>query len=47
LSQTSRLDFQFEQTADGRILKLLNVTDEYSLECLAVESPARSRALRN
>ena len=30
------LDFQFDQTSDGRILKLLNVIDEYSRECLAV-----------
>lgn len=31
------LDFQFDQTADGRMLKLLNVIDEYSRECLAIE----------
>jgi len=30
------LDFQFDQTSDGRILKLLNVIDEYSRECLAI-----------
>ena len=31
------LDFAFDQTADGRNLKLLNVIDEYSRECLAIE----------
>jgi putative transposase len=31
------LDFQFDQTADGRQLKLLNVIDEYSRECLAID----------
>lgn len=30
------LDFQFDQTADGRVLKLLNVVDEYTREALAV-----------
>lgn len=28
------LDFQFDQTADGRNLKLLNVVDEYTCEAL-------------
>ena len=31
------LDFQFDQTTDGRMLKLLNVIDEYSRECLAID----------
>jgi putative transposase len=31
------LDFQFDQTSDGRQLKLLNVIDEYSRECLAID----------
>ena len=31
------LDFQFDQTADGSMLKLLNVIDEYSRECLAID----------
>ncbi len=31
------LDFQFDQTSDGRMLKLLNVIDEKSRECLAIE----------
>jgi putative transposase len=31
------LDFQFDQTTDGRMLKLLNVVDEYTRECLAID----------
>jgi putative transposase len=31
------LDFQFDQTTDGRMLKLLNVIDEFTRECLAIE----------
>jgi len=31
------LDFQFDQTTDGRMLKLLNVIDEYTRECLAID----------
>ena len=31
------LDFQFDQTSDGRMLKLLNVIDEYTRECLAID----------
>ncbi len=30
------LDFQFDQTADARTLKLLNVIDEYTRECPAI-----------
>jgi len=30
------MDFQFDTTADGRILKLLNVVDEYTRECPAI-----------
>jgi putative transposase len=30
------MDFQFDQTSDGRMLKLLNVIDEYTRECLAI-----------
>lgn len=30
------LDFQFDRTADGRTLKLLNVVDEYTREALAL-----------
>ncbi|MFN2555391.1 MAG: IS3 family transposase [Nitriliruptorales bacterium] len=29
------LDFQFDQTADGKILKLLNIVDEHTREALA------------
>lgn len=31
------MDFQFDTTADGRTLKLLNVIDEYTREALAIE----------
>ena len=31
------LDFQFDQTSDGRMLKLLNVIDEFSRESLAID----------
>ena len=31
------LDFQFDTTADGKILKMLNVIDEFTRECLAIE----------
>lgn len=30
------LDFQFDTTVEGRILKLLNVVDEYTRECPAI-----------
>ena len=30
------LDFQFDQTSNGRTLKLLNVIDEFTRECLAI-----------
>jgi putative transposase len=30
------LDFQFDVTVDGRILKLLNIVDEYTRECPAI-----------
>lgn len=30
------LDFQFDQTANGRVLKLLNVVDEHTREALAI-----------
>jgi putative transposase len=35
------LDFQFDQTSDGRLLKLLNVVDEHTREALAVECARR------
>lgn len=30
------LDFQFDTTVDGRTLKLLNIVDEFTRECLAI-----------
>ena len=38
------LDFQFDQTADGRVLKLLNIVDEYTREALAVVAARRINA---
>jgi len=35
------LDFQFDLTADGRILKLLHVVDEFTREALAIECRRR------
>jgi putative transposase len=35
-------DFQFDQTGDGRPLKLLNIVDEFSREALATPVLARS-----
>jgi putative transposase len=31
------LDFQFDQTRDARVLKLLNITDEFTKTALAIE----------
>jgi putative transposase len=31
------MDFQFDQTTDGKMLKLLNVIDERTRECLAID----------
>ena len=31
------LDYQFDQTTDGRILKLLNIVDEHTREALTIE----------
>ena len=31
------MDFQFDTTADGRQIKMLNVIDEFTRECLAIE----------
>ncbi len=39
--QVWALDFQFDQTADGRILKLLHVVDEFTREALAIECERR------
>jgi putative transposase len=35
------LDYQFDQTSDGRILKLLNVVDEHTREALTIEVDRR------
>jgi len=35
------LDFQFDQTADGRILELLHIVDEHTREALAIECHRR------
>lgn len=31
------MDFQFDTTADGRTIKLLNVIDEFTRQALAIE----------
>jgi putative transposase len=33
----SAMDFQFDTTADGRTLKMLNVINEFTRECLAID----------
>jgi len=40
--QVWAFDFQFDQTADGRVLKLLNVVDEFTREALRCWSSAAS-----
>ena len=35
------IDYQFDQTADGRLLKLLNVVDEFTREALSIECRRR------
>jgi putative transposase len=44
--QVWALDFQFDQTADGRVLKLLHVVDEFTREALAIECARRIDADR-
>ena len=39
--QVWAIDFQFDQTADGRILKLLHVVDEFTREALAIKCERR------
>jgi putative transposase len=39
------IDFQFDQTMDGRTLKFLNVIDEYSRVCLAIRVARRCQAV--
>ena len=43
-NQVWALDFQFDQTADGRVLKLLNIVDEHTREALAVVAARRINA---
>ena len=38
------LDFQFDETADGRPVKILNVTDEFTREALATNAARRITA---
>jgi putative transposase len=44
--QVWALDFQFDTTQDGRILKLLHVVDEHTREALAIEAARRIDADR-
>jgi len=39
------INFQFDQTMDGRTLKFLNVLDEYSRVCLAIRVGRRCKAV--
>jgi len=39
------IDFQFDQTMDGRRLKFLNIVDEYSRMCLAIRVGRRCKAM--
>ena len=39
------IDFQFDQTMDGRTLKFLNVIDEFSRVCLAIRVGRRCQAM--
>ena len=43
--QVWAIDFQFNQTMDGRTLKFLNVLDEYTRVCLAIRVGRRCPAL--
>ena len=45
-NQVWALDFQFDTTTDGRILKLLHVVDEHTREALAVQVERRIDADR-
>jgi putative transposase len=40
-NQVWALDFQFDTTSDGRVLKLLHVVDEHTREALAIEVERR------
>jgi len=43
-NQVWALDFQFDETADGRRLKLLNVVDEYTRQALVMHVGRRADA---
>ena len=43
-NQVWALDFQFDETADGRRLKLLNIVDEHTREALAMDVGRRADA---
>jgi transposase InsO family protein len=45
-NQVWALDFQFDTTTDGRVLKLLHVVDEHTREALAIEVERRIDADR-
>jgi putative transposase len=40
-NQVWALDFQFDQTREGKVLKILNVTDEFTREALAIKVERR------
>ena len=42
-NQVWAFDFQFDQTADGKVIKLLNVVDEFTREALEDAGRARHR----
>jgi hypothetical protein len=41
------LDYQFDQTTDGRTLKLLNIVDEHTREALTITVDRRDRRRRH
>ena len=43
-NQVWAIDFQFDETADGRPVKILNVTDEFTREALATNAARRITA---
>ncbi len=38
------MDFQFDQTSDLRTFKMLNIIDEFTRECLAIDVGRSIRA---
>ena len=43
-NQVWAYDFVFDRTREGRPLKLLNVIDEFTHECLTIEGPVSATA---